>query len=241
MVATASLLSIAILAIVGYFFHANVLFWITGISSALLVITNTIIIQLIVSPVDRLAHITHVLVFLPLIVIGCLVENNIVEGIVLGCAFMGLAMVAHIKLNYFLNTRVRIETDKWLQHEFGEDKKKENLLSLEPIVLEEDVEYEPDRVKSMSNAYKRISEVLQSLKQDMDILDYNSPTIESLIRYEESGLRKKDHELENSGEIYVHDDYLDVLEDDAICEMLFKAKVIRHRMSDTIEKNLNTL
>lgn len=239
MVATASLLSLAILAIVGYFFHTKALFWVTGISSAVLVFTNIIIIQLNVSPVDRLAHITHVLVFLPLIVIGCLVEKSIVEGIILGCSFMGLAMVAHIKLTYFLNSRVRVETDKWLQKEFGEDKEEENLLSLDPIILEENVEYEPDRVKSMSSAYKRISNVLQSLKQDMDILNHNSPTIESLLRYEKTGLRKKDHEMENSGEIYVHDNYLDVLEDDAICDMLSRAKDIRHQVSDTIEKCLN--
>lgn len=240
MVATASLLFLAILAVVGYFFHTKVLFWTTGISSAVFVIINIIIIQLTVSPVDRLAHITHVLVFLPLIVIGCLIDKSMFEGIILGFAFMGLAMVAHIKLTYFLNSLVRVETNKWLQQEFGEDTEKENLHSLEPIVLDEDIKYEPDRVKSMSNAYKRISNVMQSLEQDMDILEHNTLTIESLIRYEESGLRKKDHELENSGEIYVHDDFLDVLEDGAICDMLSRAKDIRHRMSDSIEKSLNS-
>lgn len=76
----------------------------------------------------------------------------------------------------------------------------------------------------MHAAYERLSGIYATLEKELKILNANKVTIQALTQYEMSGLRKKDLDADNSGEIYVQDKYLDVLEDDNIVCLVTKAR-----------------
>ena len=168
--------------------------------------------------------------FLPVLVIGYLISNSILSGIWIGLGFIGFAssIVAWVKM--YINDIVLWETDTWLEKQFAEDDNDVKEDELVPILLDEKVDYEPDRIKAMSVAYKRMTEVYSSLGKSLQILDANRATMDSLMRYETSGLRQKDLRLDESGEIYVRDEYLDVLEEGNISELISDAEVINSRL-----------
>ena len=76
----------------------------------------------------------------------------------------------------------------------------------------------------MHAAYERLSGIYATLEKELKILNANKVTIQALTQYEMSGLRKKDLDADNSGEIYVQDKYLDVLEDDNIVCLVTNAR-----------------
>lgn len=223
------LFSASVLTVAGFFSHAVTVFRISGAVCTIAVIVNMVTVFRSIHSLRRLSYVFYCAIFLPLLGIGYLISNSILSGIWICLGFIGFvsSIVAWAKI--YINDRVLRETDSWLEKQFGEDdnKVKDELV---PILLDENVEYEPDRIKAMSVAYKRMTEVYSPLGKSLQVLDANRATMDSLMRYETSGLRQKDMELDESGEIYVQYEYSDVLEEGNISELMSDAEVINSRL-----------
>lgn len=224
------LFSASVLTVAGYFFHAATVFRISGVVCTIALIVNMVTVFRSIHHLRRLSYVFYCAMFLPVLVIGYLISNSILSGIWIGLGFIGFAssIVAWVKM--YINDIVLWETDTWLEKQFAEDDNDVKEDELVPILLDEKVDYEPDRIKAMSVAYKRMTEVYSSLGKSLQILDANRATMDSLMRYETSGLRQKDLRLDESGEIYVRDEYLDVLEEGNISELISDAEVINSRL-----------
>lgn len=121
-------------------------------------------------------------VLLPVLLIGYLITHDFLSGIALAMAFTGIIIAILAWIKRYVDKKVVLETDKWLEKEFGEDEKENEKDELTPILLDENAVYEPDRIKVMHEAYERMYEVYASFERDLHILNANKNTISALIR-----------------------------------------------------------
>lgn len=230
---TATLFLVSILPIIGYIFHVGLLFSISGIVCTIDVIANIVATLYVIEAHRRISFLFFFsAVFFPVLLIGCLIAREVFAGIALGMGFTGIVIAIIAWIKRYVDSKVLFDTDKWLEKEFGDEDRVSEKDALIPILLDENAVYELDRVKAMHTAYARISRIYASIEKEVNILNENKDTIHALMKYEASGLRKNDFEADNSGEIYVQDKYLDVLEDGNLTRLAKQARYLHEQFGE---------
>ena len=145
---TAALCLVSILPIIGYFFHVGLLFSISGIVCTIEVIANIVATLYVIEAHRRVSFLIFFsAVFFPVLLIGCLIAREVFAGIALGMGLTGIVIAIIAWIKRYVDRKVLLDTDKWLEKEFGdEDRESEknelipktpfmNWIALKPCML----------------------------------------------------------------------------------------------------------
>ena len=156
-------------------------------------------------------------------VVGVLLAEKFWQGIILGGCFFGLYSMIPFALHSYKRAKI-------LKAHEGLQEKKNSDRELVYSTMEEDDNREV-RVLTMSKAYDHLSELVESLYNNVDELDSMVPDIEMLREYMYSGAWKRDFEADERGEIKKEANR-SVLSEDGLFNLLEMLDEVYERIED---------
>lgn len=217
----------SILAIAGYFFHNSTFFLIFGIICSWMVI-GLILFSTMSTPRGIMPiYFIYGFIFLLLMVIGFLLGEGFLNGLVLGICLIGLSIAFMSRMIDWIHKSILRSGPEWLDPDFDPYKDEDGEDTHERPILLDEAEAQEVRIRTMSLAFSRMTEIVSNLSDDYEDLRDNRETLRSLERYMDSGLWKEDFEALESGKMDPQEvDSAGVLSEDGLYNLLEDAKGI---------------
>lgn len=224
------LVTSSVLAIAGYFL-SNEMFFIIGSAVCCVLLAGLVIFSLATTPLPVMpVYLIYALVFILLLVIGCLVDRSMGKGLLLGFDFIGVGVVVMVKIVDIVHSAVERDAPEWLGPEYDPDAEEEAGKAMDRLLSLLDGSVPPeDRVMAMSDAFAEMEDIIHNLKECEDRFQRSGRLEDALSRYMDSGLWQKDFEAVEKGKLSPEADEYGVLSEDGLYNLLEEIKEYRDR------------